>query len=147
MMLRQSVFIVEQNCPYLDADIKDPLSFHLFLRDSEGKIVAYSRLVPEGVSYPGYSSIGRVVVHEKIRKTGEGKQLMKASIQACIRCFGNLPIKISAQQYLHQFYSSLGFVQVSEPYLEDDIPHIAMIMKNPENQLTYLKDQPETRSF
>ncbi len=135
MVLRQTVFIVEQNCPYLDADTKDPKSFHLFLRDDNGKLTAYSRVVPEGVSYSGYTSIGRVVVHPDIRKTGAGKQLMKASIQACIQCFGNLPIKISAQQYLDLFYTSLGFEQVSEPYMEDDIPHIAMIMKDPINHL------------
>jgi ElaA protein len=28
-----------------------------------------------------------------------------------------------------KFYSSLGFVKVSEVYLEDDIPHIEMLYK------------------
>lgn len=129
MALRQTVFIVEQNCPYLDADFKDPESYHLYFKNSAGKIVAYSRLVPEGISYPGYTSIGRVVVHPQIRQTGAGKQLMEESIRACIHCFGKIPIKISAQSYLEHFYTSFGFKKVSESYMEDDIPHIAMILE------------------
>lgn len=134
MALRQMVFIVEQQCPYLDADFKDLLSHHLYLRDGKGKMVAYSRLVPEGVSYPDHVSIGRVVVHPEIRRTGAGRDLMAESVKACVRCFGVKPIKISAQSYLHDFYASFGFKQVSEPYMEDDIPHIAMILSIGGNQ-------------
>jgi ElaA protein len=134
MALRQTVFIVEQNCPYLDADFKDLQSYHLFLRNEEGRMVAYSRLVPEGISYPDFTSIGRVVVHPEIRRTGTGKQLMVESISACVSCFGNKSIKISAQSYLRDFYASFGFEQISEPYMEDDIPHIAMILEIAENQ-------------
>ena len=128
MALRQTVFIVEQNCPYLDADFKDLHSYHLFLRNEKGRMVAYSRMVPEGVSYADHISIGRVVVHPEIRRTGAGRELMAESLKACERCFGAKPIKISAQSYLHDFYASFGFKQVSEPYMEDDIPHIAMIL-------------------
>lgn len=129
MALRQEVFIVEQNCPYLDADGKDPASWHLLDRNADGFLNGYCRLVPEGVSYPGYTSIGRVVTSPSARRKGYGKLLIQEAIRRARELFGNQPIKISAQSYLLDFYQSFGFVPVGEEYLEDDIPHTAMILK------------------
>ena len=92
MALRQEVFVVEQNCPYLDADGKDPDSWHLMGRDASGKLVCYTRLLPEGLSYPEYVSIGRVVSSPAARGTGAGKILMRRSIDLCRQLFGNQPI-------------------------------------------------------
>ena len=131
MALRQEVFVVEQNCPYLDADGKDPDSWHLMGRDASGKLVCYTRLLPEGLSYPGYVSIGRVVSSPAARGTGAGKTLMRRSIDLCRQLFGNQPIKIGAQSYLLQFYEGFGFCSTGEEYLEDGIPHTKMILPTP----------------
>lgn len=132
MALRQEVFVVEQNCPYLDADGKDPDSWHLMGRDASGKLVCYTRLLPEGLSYPEYISIGRVVSSPAARGTGAGKTLMRRSIDLCRQLFGNQPIKIGAQSYLLQFYEGFGFRSTGEEYLEDGIPHTKMILPTPQ---------------
>ncbi len=128
MALRQQVFIIEQNCPYLDADSKDLKAMHLMGRDTEGALVAYTRLLPTGVSYPDYASIGRVVSSHKVRGKGIGKELMQESIKWMHTFFPNEPVKIGAQTYLLAFYTSLGFVSTGEDYLEDNIPHTVMIL-------------------
>lgn len=125
MVLRQAIFIVEQNCPYLDADGKDLNGTHLLGYEAE-KLVAYARLLPQGVSYPDAVSIGRVVNAAEVRGRGVGRDLMQQAIAAARQLFGNQVILISAQCYLTRFYESFGFVAVGTPYLEDDIPHIKM---------------------
>lgn len=126
LALRQEVFVVEQNCPYLDCDGKDPASWHLLGRDTSGRLVCYTRLLPEGLAYDGYVSIGRVVSSPSARGTGAGRELMTQSISMCRQLFGNQPIKIGAQSYLLRFYESFGFVSTGEEYLEDGIPHTKM---------------------
>lgn len=128
MALRQEVFVVEQNCPYLDADGKDLSAWHLMGFDSGNNLVAYTRLLPEGVSYEGYTSIGRVVSSPAVRGAGAGREVMQRSIGMCRHLFGPLPIKIGAQTYLLRFYESLGFHSTGEEYLEDGIPHTKMIL-------------------
>ncbi len=128
LQLRMDVFVVEQDCPYLDTDDKDQLSHHLVFTSSSEQVIAYSRIVPPGVSYPKYCSIGRVVSARSVRRQGMGITLMQASIQACEKLFPNTSIKISAQCYLQKFYERFGFTIVGDEYLEDDIPHIAMVL-------------------
>lgn len=128
LALRQEVFVVEQDCPYLDADGKDQQAYHLMGFDDSGRLVAYARLLPRGISYPEYSSIGRVITAEKIRGKGMGKRLMEESIHRCLQLYEGDRIKISAQIYALPFYQSLGFEPVGEEYLEDDIPHIGMVL-------------------
>jgi ElaA protein len=125
LKLRSEVFVVEQNCVYLDADGKDLAAHHLcgWLHN---QLVAYCRILPPGLSYPE-ASIGRVLTHSAHRKDGYGKQLMKRAIQKTYSLYPVPAIKIGAQQYLLAFYTNLGFQAVGEPYLEDDIPHITMI--------------------
>lgn len=126
MQLRNEVFVVEQNCVYQDADDKDRLSLHFCGWDNE-KLVAYTRIIPPGVSYTE-ASIGRVVTSPAYRNTGAGRQLMQESISRTFGQFNCPAIKIGAQLYLKKFYQLLGFVQSSEEYLEDGIPHIEMIL-------------------
>lgn len=125
MQLRNEVFVVEQNCPYQDADNKDQLSYHLMGMKVD-KLVAYTRLIPPGIAYKE-TSIGRVVTSPSVRKTGIGNELMKESISRIFTLFGMQPIKIGAQLYLEKFYSSLGFITTSDTYLEDNIPHVEMV--------------------
>lgn len=118
---------MEQNCPYQDADNKDQESWHLMVFNSDKELVAYSRLLPKGIFYNEYASIGRVVTSKSVRMQGVGKLLMKASMEQSKVLFGNTPLKISAQAYLRKFYSSFGFEATGEEYIEDHIPHIGMI--------------------
>lgn len=124
MRLRSAIFVVEQNCVYLDPDGKDKLALHLF-GEFNGEIVAYSRLFKAGISFDN-SSIGRVTVDANYRDRKWGHDLMRESIAGIKSNFGENKITIGAQLYLKKFYESHGFVQTSEMYLEDDIPHIEM---------------------
>jgi len=126
LQLRNEVFVVEQNCVYQDADDKDQASVHLCGWDNK-KLVAYTRIIPPGISYQE-ASIGRVVTSPAYRETGSGRQLMKESINLTSILYNCSEIKIGAQLYLLDFYQSLGFVQCSPSYLEDGIPHIEMIL-------------------
>ncbi len=125
LQLRIEVFIVEQNCPFQDADDRDQASYHL-LGYNNKKLIAYTRLVPPGIAYTE-ASIGRVVTSPSVRGSGAGKELMRESISKTVSLFGNGPIKIGAQLYLKNFYENFDFVQVSDVYLEDGIPHIYML--------------------
>lgn len=124
LQLRSEVFVVEQNCVYLDLDGKDKKGLHL-IGLYDGKIVACTRLFKPGVSYD-YASIGRVVVAQAYRDKKWGHDLMRESILGIQNHFGVSQITIGAQLYLKKFYESHGFVQSSEMYLEDGIPHIEM---------------------
>jgi ElaA protein len=125
LKLRSDIFVVEQTSIYLDADDKDQESLHVcgFVND---ELVAYTRVMPVGLSYPTYSSIGRVVVAKHARGAALGKLIMQESIALCQQNY-NAKIKISAQQYLLKFYTSLGFDAIGEGYMEDGIPHLGMV--------------------
>lgn len=124
LQLRNEVFIVEQNCIYQDLDGKDRSAWHLMAVE-DGKLVAYTRILPPGTSYND-PSIGRVVTSTLKRRSGLGRELMKRSIDVCEKLFGKTSITLSAQMYLQSFYESLGFIITGEEYLEDGIPHIKM---------------------
>lgn len=124
LQLRSKVFVVEQNCVYQDIDGKDEKALHL-LGEYDGKIVAYSRLFKSG-DYFENASIGRVVIDPEYRDKKWGHDLMREAIAGIKEYFNETKITISAQMYLQKFYESHQFVQTSEMYLEDDIPHIEM---------------------
>lgn len=126
LRLRSEVFVVEQNCVFLDQDDKDQQCHHVLFYDAQ-TIVACARLVPPGLSYPEMS-IGRIVTSMKVRGTGAGKELVAYSIAECRRLFGNGPIKIGAQLYAEKFYEQFGFVRCSDVYDEDGIDHIKMLL-------------------
>ena len=128
--LRQLVFIVEQTCPFLDVDGLDPQAWHLlgWMNRSGGNrlLGAYVRIFPPGVVYRE-ASIGRVVTHPDVRRTGAGRALMAEAIRRTEALAPGAPIRIGAQRYLEAFYSGFGFRTVSEPYIEDGIPHVHMV--------------------
>ncbi len=125
LRLRSEVFVVEQDCVYQDIDKKDKKAIHI-LGIKNNDIVAYARIFKPG-DYFKEASIGRVVVSQKERGSGFGYDIMNASIKTIRDEFKETTIKVSAQTYLKKFYNNLGFIQVGEEYLEDGIPHIAMI--------------------
>jgi ElaA protein len=125
LALRAEVFVVEQNCPYQDVDGKDPKSLHVCGYAENGELCAYARLVQPGISYEEWS-IGRVITSPRVRRTGAGEELMRTCM-AHFNVHRISSVRISAQSYLHDFYTKFGFVRVSEEYLEDDIPHMEML--------------------
>lgn len=128
LQLRVNVFVVEQNCPYSEIDGKDITALHLFAKQDD-VVIAYARILPSDDNLP---KIGRVVVHQDYRNRNLGKQLMTTAIFECNQRFGG-DIHISAQSYLKKFYKNLGFVAISDEYLEDGIPHIDMQLKMQQN--------------
>ncbi|HEY4617860.1 MAG TPA: GNAT family N-acetyltransferase [Flavobacterium sp.] len=125
LKLRSEIFVVEQNCVYLDLDGKDKVALHLY-GEFEGSIVAHARLFKAGISFDN-ASIGRVVVDANYRDRKWGHDLMQEAIAGIKLHYNESKITIGAQLYLKKFYESHGFVQISEMYLEDDIPHIDMV--------------------
>jgi ElaA protein len=128
LKLRVDVFVVEQQCYYPELDNKDRHAdtLHLFCYQQQ-TITAYLRILPKGVEYNDYLAIGRVIVASVTRGTGLGHQLMQQALTLCHQYWPTSHIKISAQQHLEPFYQQHGFVPCSTSYLEDNIPHIAML--------------------
>jgi ElaA protein len=132
LKLRIDIFVVEQTCFYPDLDgekallDRHPQTLHLLGYQGE-QLVAYLRILPKGQNYPDNVSIGRVVTATQARGGGLGHELMTEALQLCQQHFPHEQIKISAQQHLKPYYQKHGFTQVSEMYLEDGIPHIAML--------------------
>jgi len=125
LQVRVAVFVVEQNCPYQEIDGKDRECHHLFYR-MDGKIQAYLRVVPPGISYPE-ASIGRVLT--VTRGGGLGKKMMQEGIRLARELYPSVNLRIGAQVYAKGFYEQFGFRQCSEEYLEDEIPHIEMLLE------------------
>lgn len=125
LALRQRVFVVEQDCPYLDADGLDPACHHL-LGYRDGVLVAYVRVLPMGVQYPDAHAIGRVVTAPEARRVGLGRPLMREGLRRLRETCGEGPVKLGAQAYLQGFYESLGYRVCGPGYLEDGIPHLPM---------------------
>lgn len=128
LRLRQIVFVEEQQCIYVDCDNKDQTSDHI-MGYLNGELVIYCRLIPKGIAYPEYVSFGRLANSLKIRGTGEGKRIVRMAIDFLEKKYPGENIKISAQHYLLKFYESFGFKPQGEVYIEDMLPHIAMIYK------------------
>ncbi len=126
--LRQQVFVVEQDCPFIDADFKDQDCDHL-LAYQDAQLVGYLRVGKPGQRYEG-PEIGRVLTKESIRGEGIGKILTKKAIDFCVNKYPNFNISLSAQHRLLKFYKEFGFEPVGEVYLEDDIDHIKMTLES-----------------
>jgi ElaA protein len=127
LALRSEVFVVEQNCIFLDLDHKDQYALHLMGFNHKNQLMAYTRLFDESVYYKGFLSIGRVVASPKGRGEGYGREIFGKSVEKVQEVFGQKPIKIGAQAYLESFYASFGFESINEDYIEDGIPHKIMV--------------------
>lgn len=124
---RQEVFILEQNCNYLDCDGKDKKSYHM-LAYKKQDVAAYMRILPPGLSYKE-ASMGRILTTKKYRGKGIGKELMERGLAFSKEKLKYRFIRMSAQSYLVPFYSNFGFQITGKEYLEDNIPHTEMILK------------------
>lgn len=128
LCVRQQVFVLEQECLYLDADGKDRQSFHLMGFDGE-ELVAYARILDAGVSYAEVS-MGRILTTDKVRGKGAGIELMEVGLARIEEQYGKVPVRISAQTYLLDFYEKFGFKSTGKEYLEDEIPHTEMLRES-----------------
>ncbi|SEF98557.1 ElaA protein [Halpernia humi] len=126
LAIRQKVFVVEQECYYLDADNYDQKAVHLWA-EQNGEILAYLRVFPENIKYKE-ASIGRVLTALSVRNKNLGKTLVSFSLQIILNQFKTKSVRISAQDYLIKFYGNFGFKDTGKKYLEDDIPHTEMLL-------------------
>ncbi|QDH71202.1 GNAT family N-acetyltransferase [Marilutibacter alkalisoli] len=133
LRLRSEVFVVEQDCAYLDIDGKDrhPEAWHLLGLAPDGSLVAYLRIMPPGLGHGSGDfaepSIGRVVTAPGWRGKGLGDPLLREGIALAEREWPGTPIRLGAQSHLQHYYARHGFVPASEPYVEDGIPHVEML--------------------
>lgn len=129
LKLRQDVFVIEQRCLYPELDGKDQPSIHLLVRDGDGRLAGCARIVPPGARYPE-PSIGRLVVRPDARGKGLAREIMLEAIARCRELHPGRAVRIQAQKYLEKFYASLGFVTVTEPYDEEGIIHVDMLLRS-----------------
>lgn len=122
---RIKVFVVEQQCPYQEVDQQDYYAHHLMLRDDQGQLVGYTRIMRKNTQT---ATFGRVLVLKPFRGNQHGRQLVQATIDETHRLFPGNKIQIQAQAYLQEFYTSFGFKAISDVYLEDNIPHLDMVL-------------------
>ncbi len=125
LQLRSEVYVVEQQCIFLEMDGIDKHCYHLFGYE-QNKLVACCRLIAPDVVYKNKSSIGRVVNAASVRGKGIGKQMISMAIEKCKELFPSSIIKIGAQLYLKDWYGNFGFAPCGKVYLEDGIEHIHM---------------------
>ena len=122
LKLRVDVFVVEQKCPYEEIDNLDYHAIHVYFKEAD-EIIAYLRILDKGVESEDVA-IGRVISAK--RRLGIGSKLLSEGIKAAKENLKAEKIYIEAQSYARKFYENLGFKQISEEFLLDDIPHIKM---------------------
>jgi len=122
LLLRADVFVVEQECAYLDPDGSDPQAIHIWAEDDEGHALAYCRVFPPGIKSPEVV-IGRVVSASRVRRTGLGRECFRRSVAYGDTHWPSVDQFIHAQTYLVPFYNSFGYEVEGEPFLEDGLPH------------------------
>ena len=125
LALRSAVFVVEQQCVFLDIDGLDRQTWHLLGETPSGQLQAYARLIPPGIQGEN-ALIGRVVTAPAARGSGAGRALMTEALSQCGRLWPGRSITLHAQAHLERFYAGFGFQPVGLPYIEDGIPHIEM---------------------
>jgi ElaA protein len=127
---RQRVFVLEQQCIYLDADGCDELAFHLAAWSTrQREPLAYARVIDPGVKYPE-ASIGRVITVGLGRGCGLGRQVVARAIAQAALTWPGTALRISAQTRLERFYEDFGFAVVGAPYVEDGIDHTEMLLRS-----------------
>ena len=125
MELRVAVFVVEQECPYLEIDGLDREAVHVWLEENS-RILAYLRVMDRGVESE-YVSIGRLIAAE--RRKGYGSRVLSEGIRVAKEYFGADKIYLEAQVYAKGLYEKQGFRVISEEFLLDSIPHVKMLFE------------------
>lgn len=130
MRLRVDVFVVEQACAYPELDDHDTAAdtLHLLGMDN-GTLAAYARAMPGAGLLADQAAIGRVLVAPAFRGRGLGRTLMLRMMQQLETLYPAQDHCLAAQTGVQAFYESLGFLPVSDSYLEDGIPHVDMLRR------------------
>ena len=126
LRLRSEIFVVEQNCVFLDMDGLDSQCEHLCGSNEAGTLIGYLRLVPPGVKSP-QPALGRLVIKRNARGQGLSRTAIEHGLRRCAERYPNQPVFLSGQQHLEAHYASMGFATISAPYLEDGIWHVNML--------------------
>jgi ElaA protein len=130
LKLRSEVFVVEQTCIFQDMDDLDQDSYHVLCYDNANVLIAYARILPKGLAYPDYCSMGRIVTSPSVRGKKIGKKLVTETLALVDELIEDpRPMKIGAQSRLISFYEEFGFQPVGEDYIEDGILHRYMVLK------------------
>ncbi len=124
LRLRQVVFVVEQQCIYLDLDDLDQTAVHLLCRQGD-RLLGYLRCLPPGLNYTE-SSLGRIVVDPAARGRYLGRELVRRGVIYNLEHWPASDILINAQAYLRDYYTDLGFTAEGDEYDEDGILHVRM---------------------
>ena len=123
---RYEVFACEQKITMEnDFDDIDKNSFHIFSMENN-IVTSYARIIPTKYSSDNETSIGRVLVNKDYRKKHLATKLMIRAIDFVKNDLKEEHITLSAQYYIKNLYSSLGFKEISSIYDECNIPHIKM---------------------
>lgn len=129
LKIRSDIFVVEQQCLYADCDDKDRYAYHLFI-EKNGSVQGYLRILEKGQAFDEMA-IGRLAVRQEYRRIGLARHMMVKALYFVTEYLHEKAVKISAQQYLTEFYESLGFHAVSKTYVEDEIIHVEMEYRIP----------------
>ncbi len=127
LKLRQDIFIIEQDCIYDDIDGLDKISAHLLMRNNDGRLIGYLRIVPAGVKF-NEVSLGRIAVRAEERGNKYGKELIQKGLDKALEG-SEAAVKIEAQSHLEEYYSRFGFNSTSDIYDVDGIPHLQMVLE------------------
>ncbi|MBQ6585309.1 MAG: GNAT family N-acetyltransferase [Coriobacteriales bacterium] len=133
LRLRVAVFVVEQECAYQEVDGFDKQAIHVMLLDDSApadapvqeRILAYCRVLPAGCTFEE-TSLGRVIATKRHR--GYGSRVLEEGIRVAREMLHAPALTIEAQTYASGMYRKQGFVQTSDEFLEDGIPHIRMYL-------------------
>ena len=120
---RQEIFIIEQNCPYMDIDDLDKDAIHVFCVDDNGRVTACLRVFMRD-EVNGIAQIGRVVT--LTHGIGLGKILLHEGVKVAEDYYHAREIYLEAQVYAIGYYEVEGFKVTSEEFMEDGIPHVTM---------------------
>lgn len=135
LYLRAKVFVVEQECAYLDLDYADQKSLHCLLYEDDS-LLAYARVIPAGVQHKEVS-IGRVVTSKP--GNGYGRRIFAAAMEAAKCQLDAVRIEIASQTYISHLYEEFGFRAVSDEYILEFRPHITMIWEQQQPEDTPLQ--------
>ncbi|MGZ4478003.1 MAG: GNAT family N-acetyltransferase [Nocardioidaceae bacterium] len=120
--LRESVFVVEQECPYQELDGRDtePGTRHVWIAEA-GVPVGYLRVLEDA----DMARIGRVLTAHSHRGAGLAGVLLRAALDH----IGHRPSRLDAQSYLVGWYTRFGYAADGAEFLEDGIPHVPMVRR------------------
>jgi ElaA protein len=131
LRIRQNIFIIEQKIIYPDIDDKDSASIHFWVEGHASMdILSYLRIIQNETEKT--LSIGRVLTTPEARGKGVARLLMQDALDHIKMHFSKWTVSLHAQEYLKDFYVSLGFIQTGPSFTypdEDPLPHVPMEYK------------------